>query len=59
MSKSGNYNLGEIERRDELIQELCEALESMVARFGGSATCGSDMLAIKNARHYIAKVRNP
>lgn len=28
MSKSGNYNLGEIEKRDAVIQELGEALRS-------------------------------
>lgn len=28
MSKSGNYNLGEIEKRDELIQELLEACKA-------------------------------
>lgn len=27
MSKSGNYNLGEIEKRDEIIQDLVTALK--------------------------------
>jgi hypothetical protein len=30
MSKSGNYNMGEIEKRDEMIQELVEALEEIL-----------------------------
>lgn len=32
MSKSGNYNLGEIEKRDAYIQELLETLHD--AKFG-------------------------
>jgi hypothetical protein len=30
MSKSGNYNLGEIEKRDHLIQTLVEACEAAI-----------------------------
>lgn len=55
MSKSGNYNLGEIENRDALIQELCEPLE-----YALPLVKAMHVPAIENiCNDAIAKVRNP
>jgi hypothetical protein len=54
MSKSGNYNLSEIERRDALIQELTKALETLLDDYSANGLQGKAGLI---ACEVIAKVR--
>ncbi len=43
MSKSGNYNLGEIEKRDAVIQELLEALKAINVAINCNASRGGNL----------------